>query len=188
MIPRLPRDVWIIGLIFVFTFGLAYLTSLQQDTCIDRSHSRGIWELTAWPVKVAIFQMMAAFGLLIFSTSRRFASPVPYEGESKRMAGEYVSSMAELLQRSGQRSLVLESLAKQFHTELAIRTGHGITATRDEVLQTLEHQHPELAAQVRDIYESEAELRAAGDSANMVAMIRWARKISEIRRDWRRGS
>lgn len=171
----------------MFTFVMAYLTSLQQDVCLDRTHPPGVWELTAWPVKVAFFQLLAVFGLFMFSTSRRFAAPIPYV-EAPRTQGEYVSSMADLLQRSGQRTLVLDSLSKQFHSELIRKTGHSPSATREDVLLTLEMQNPDLAEKVREIYDAEARLRNDGDSTNMIEMIRWARRISEIRQDWRRGS
>ncbi len=188
MKPKVSSDLWIIIALFLFTFVVAYLSSLQGEICLDLTQKPGAWELTSWPLKVALFQLLAALGLLIFTLSRRFAAPVSLVEEQGRVQSEYVVSMGQLLQRAEDRARIVETLAGQFRYELCRKLALSAKTTKNELVQILNMQHPKIAGRVKDVFAEADEFQGPQRERDLIGMIRWARKISAVRQEWRQGS
>ena len=183
---KISGDLWIIGALFIFTLVVAYLTSAQRDLCLDLSEGLSVWDLTAWPIKAACLQLLAVFGLLAFTLSRRFISPVPYVEEQQRTQGEYVSSMARLLQSAQEQSRIVETLSKQFQQEICRKLALPSSTPKSEMIQILK-QHPNVASQIESVLTEADAFQVSERQRDVLGMIRWARKISGIRQQWRRG-
>lgn len=183
---KVSSDLWIVVALFLFTLVVAYISSLQSAACLDPAQKPGIWGLTAWPIKVALFQLLAAFGLLAFTLSRRFINPVPFV-EPSRTQGEYVASMAQLLQKAEKRSIIVQTLSQQFRQELARKLGLSPATSQEEIVKILKIHHPAIGNRVENIF-SQAELfQYSGKERDVIGIIRWGREIAAVRQEWRRG-
>ncbi|MBI1730613.1 hypothetical protein HY229_06960 [Candidatus Acetothermia bacterium] len=183
---KVSNDLWIVVALFLFTLVIAYVSSLQSAECLDPTQKPGIWELTAWPIKVALFQLLAAFGLLAFTLSRRFINPVPFV-EPSRTQGEYVASMAQLLQKAEKRSLIVQTLSQQFRQELARKMGLPPATSQEELVKVLKIHHPTIASRVENIFTQADVFQYSGKERDVIGMIRWGREIAAVRQEWRRG-
>lgn len=178
------KDLWIIALLLLFTVGMAYWASLQGPACLPSKTSQpGLWTITPWPVKLAVVQMSLALLLAIFTLSRRFIAPVPYQSEGVRRRGEYLSSMAQLFQQAQASQLVLEILSAQFKRDLAALVGLAPAATSQALRQAIASRRPELTSQVEAILRQAAQLAPRPDEAHLLQL---GRQMAQTRRAWSR--
>ena len=185
---KLTSDLWIVAILFVFTFVIAYVSSLIHEACFDVTSAPGVWEMTSWPIKVALFQLLAAFLLFVFSMSRRFVRPVAYVEEPPRAQSEYVTSMANLVRRAGRKTLIVDTLYKRFRYEILMKTALSPEASDAQIISSLKAQHPEYVDRVQDILNDAQKFQQVGDGSHSRDLMKWSRKIAEVRRTWRRGS
>jgi hypothetical protein len=118
------------------------------------------------PLGWAAAYALLATGLYLLLAGRRFGRPVPVKEElARRSSAEYVESMADLLQRAGQRGYIL----KHYHTMLKRRLAApaGISPQLDDAafvrelarFRTVDEQALlTLLARLRSSKISEAEL------------------------------
>ena len=178
------KDLWVIALLLLFTVGMAYWASLQGPVCLpSKTGQPGLWAITPWPVKLAVVQMGLALLLAIFTLSRRFIAPVPYQAEGVRRRGEYLSSMAQLFRQAQASQLVLKLLSEQFKRDLAGLLGLAPTATPQALQQAIASRRPELAPQVEAILHQTAQLAPRPDEARLLQL---GRQMAQTRRAWSR--
>jgi len=144
--------------------------------------------VTSWPIKVVFFQLLLAFLLFAFSQSRRFGAPLAYIEDEPRGQTEYVASMADLVRRAGKQTLIIDTLSKQFKSELKRKLALDPGAGDHEILSALKVQHPEIEPRIRDILQQEQDFRNEAAGGQLSAVMRWAREIAMIRGNWRRAN
>ena len=115
-------------------------------------------------------------------------TPVAYVEEPYRAQSEYVSSMANLVRRAGRRTLIVDTLYKRFRYEILMKTGLSPESSNEQILKSLQVQHPEFETRVRAIFADADRFQQVGDGSQPRDLMDWSKKIAEVRRAWRRGS
>ena len=131
---------------------------------------RGLSGLIAPRVKLALWQLVVAFGVLVLWRARRLGRPVAEPPPVRLPGSELVVAVGHLLQRAGKRQRAADLLAADLRRALAERLGLPPAVAPDRLAATVAARTgmlPErvLAAVVPAPPRDEAELVALGQAA-----------------------
>jgi Domain of unknown function (DUF4350) len=96
----------------------------QQGVLFNEFAHGYTWEKTArqvftWPLRLVIIQFAIGVLLLYYFWGKRFGRPLPLPEDTSQVAGDYVSSLANIYRQGRARQLTLESIYQGFKHDLA---------------------------------------------------------------------
>jgi Domain of unknown function (DUF4350) len=138
--------------------------------------SRDPIELLPFPVKLAIVQLIAAFGLYVWFRARRLGRPLTEAMPVEIAGSELVVAVGDLLRRKGNESRAAVTLRAEARRTLGARLGVPPTATVDALCAVV------AARSGRDPAEVRAAL-ADAPVADADTLVRLARTLDALRQE-----
>lgn len=140
----------------------------------------GIMSLITGPARWGLAEILVAFVLMIFATSRRFGVPINLR-EGIRQRGEYLGSMSSLLRRAKATDIVRKRLGRRFMEEAARAVGLPPNSSADDIVAAAEQRRPDIAGELRKLVIEAASVNAREDEANVLALARaWHKMRKEL--------
>jgi hypothetical protein len=176
------KDGWVIAFLIVLSAGIAYWASVQVPDC-QREEAHSLWDAMPWTLKVGLGQLAVAGGLMLWTLSRRFITPVPFVAEETRTRGEFLHSMAQLWHRAGASQLAIDQLGQGFRRAIGSKLGLPATSDSATLVQAAKHRWPDQAEKLTSLLNNLDNGQAqASDSVLRDLAHRMARFRKEIER------
>jgi hypothetical protein len=137
------------------------------------------------PLPWLLFQGLLLILLILYSSGRRFARPLPLPQLDRHSPLEFVGSMANLQQVAQARDLALENIYPRFKAHLCRRLGLSTRVQKDEIIESARRRRlPISESELRQTL-TDAELTLAGekiDDERLVNLVsRMRRVIAQIK-------
>ncbi len=140
----------------------------------------GLIRLIDKPVRTAIIIFIVAFLLLVLLEAQRFG-PVKLLIEKTRFRSEYLSALADLLNRGGGTDIVLDELGRKFTEDVTKQLGLNSKADIALIVDTAKNRGLEKPALLHELLQEAARthVQVSNENAFMVAR-QWHKMRKEL--------